>query len=232
MLAALGERYRALAPDIAGHGAAAARDPISLQSVLDDIAALTPSRFVLVGYSMGGRLALQAALALPERVQALLLIGASPGIDDAEERVARRAADERLAEEIERSSIEEFARRWATTTDVLGGQPPTVLEAAYEDRVRNTPAGLARALRALGTGSLPSLWDSLGSLRMPVTLVVGERDHKFRSIAEQMAARIDRAALVVVKGAGHAVHLERPDRVARILADAFPPRDSAPRRFK
>ena len=66
---------------------------------------------------------------------------------------------------------------------MLAGQPPDVAAAAHADRLRNTPAGLARALRGLGTGALPSLWDRLGELPMPVTLVVGERDEKFRAIA-------------------------------------------------
>src|SRR5438270_590457 len=83
-----------------------------------------------------------------------------------------------------------------------------VVVGVHADRLRNTPAGLAGALRGLGTGALPALWDRLGELAMPVTLVVGERDEKFRSIAEQMASGIAGAEVVVVAGAGHAVHLE------------------------
>ena len=111
VVAALAERYRALAPDIRGHGAAAGRGPVTLDGVLDDVAAAAPSRFTLVGYSMGGRIALHAALApaLAPRVERLLLIGASPGIADPAERAERRAADDRLADEVEQMSIEEFA---------------------------------------------------------------------------------------------------------------------------
>src|SRR5947209_2616898 len=111
----LGERYRALTPDIRGHGGAGAREPVTLDAVLADIAGLAPARFELAGYSMGGRLALHLALARPERVERLILIGASPGIADRAERDARRRADEELAEEIERSSIEAFAARWEAT---------------------------------------------------------------------------------------------------------------------
>jgi 2-succinyl-6-hydroxy-2,4-cyclohexadiene-1-carboxylate synthase len=218
VIAALGERYRALAPDIRGHGAASDSEPVTLAAAVDDVATLAPPRFTLAGYSMGGRLALHVALALQGQIESLVLIGASPGIADSVERAARRAADERLAAEIERSSIDAFAQRWSATTEVLAGQPPSVVAAANADRLRNTPAGLARALRGLGTGALPCVWDRLGSLRMPVTLVVGERDEKFRSIAEEMGGRIGGASLVVVPGAGHAVHLERPERVAAILA--------------
>src|SRR5436309_3091100 len=92
VVAALGERYRALAPDIRGHGSASARSPVSLEAVLDDLAALAPARFTLVGYSMGGRLALHAALALGARIDRLVLISSSPGLADPGERATRRAA--------------------------------------------------------------------------------------------------------------------------------------------
>lgn len=216
VVAALGERYSALAPDIRGHGSASGAQPVTLETVIADVARLAPQPVTLAGYSMGGRIALHAALALRGSVARLVLIGASPGIADARERDERRRADERLADEIERSSIEAFARRWAETP-VLGGQSPAVAAAAYADRLRSTPAGLAHALRGLGTGALPSLWDRLGELTVPVTLVVGERDQKFRTIAEEMAARIGRARIEVVPGAGHAAHLEAPDAVAKII---------------
>jgi 2-succinyl-6-hydroxy-2,4-cyclohexadiene-1-carboxylate synthase len=217
----LGERYRAIAPDLRGHGAASSREPVTLEAALGDIDSLAPERFALVGYSMGGRLALHFALAHPDRVERLVLIGASPGIADQGEREARLRADEELAEEIERSSIEEFAARWEATP-LLAGQPESVLRAAREDRLRNEPAALARALRGLGTAALPSLWDRLGELTMPTVLVVGERDAKFRAVAAEMAGQIPGATAEVVPGAGHAVHLEAPRRVAEILADGRP----------
>jgi 2-succinyl-6-hydroxy-2,4-cyclohexadiene-1-carboxylate synthase len=97
VIGALGERYRALAPDIRGHGSATEARPVTLAAVIGDVAALAPERFTLVGYSQGGRIAVHAALALPDRVERMVLIGASPGIADATERAARRAADEALA---------------------------------------------------------------------------------------------------------------------------------------
>jgi 2-succinyl-6-hydroxy-2,4-cyclohexadiene-1-carboxylate synthase len=213
----LGERYRAIAPDIRGHGSASEREPVTLAAVLDDIGAATPERFTLAGYSMGGRLALQFAVAYPQRVHRLVLIGASPGIADPVERRQRRLEDERLADELERSSIEEFAARWEQTP-VLAGQPAHILAAVRADRLRSAPAGLARALRGLGTGALPSLWERLGEVRMSVVLVVGEHDDKFRGIAAEMAEAIPSAEVVVVRGVGHAVHLEAPRRVAEIVA--------------
>ncbi len=213
VIAALGESYTAIAPDIRGHGAASDLEPVTLEAVIGDVAETGGEAFTLAGYSMGGRIALHVALALRDRVERLVLIGASPGIADPAERTARRQADERLADEIESSTIEAFARRWAQNT-VLAGQPEWI----HEDRLRNKPSGLARALRELGTGALPSLWGRLGELQIPVELVVGERDQKFRQIAQEMGAAIPDAQVMVVPGAGHAVHLEAPEAVAEAIA--------------
>ena len=217
IVAALGERYRALAPDLRGHGTASDADPVTLEAVIDDLVRSAPPRYGLVGYSMGGRVALHLALADPGRVERLVLIGSSPGIANEREREQRRADDEGLAEEIERMGIEEFALRWAQAP-VLAGLSEDAAARAHSDRLRNKPSGLARALRGLGTGALPSLWDRLGELEMPVTLVAGERDTKFRQIAEEMALAISEAEVIVLSGAGHAVHLEAPERVAEMIA--------------
>jgi 2-succinyl-6-hydroxy-2,4-cyclohexadiene-1-carboxylate synthase len=221
VMAALPERYRPLAPDIRGHGAASGVRPVSLPGVIADVSAAATKPFVLVGYSMGGRLALHVALALPARVRRLVLIGASPGLADPAARLERCAADERLADEVEAMTITGFAERWARTP-VLAGQPPAVLAAAHADRLRNTPGGLAAALRGLGTGALPSLWERLGKLEVPVDLVVGGRDEKFRAIAGEMAHGLPAARVHVVPGVGHAVHLEAPAAVAEVIAAARP----------
>ncbi|MBS1871519.1 MAG: 2-succinyl-6-hydroxy-2,4-cyclohexadiene-1-carboxylate synthase [Actinobacteria bacterium] len=216
-IAALGERYRALAPDIRGHGSAAGARPADFAAVHADVLALAPARFALAGYSMGGRIALSLALAAPGRVSRLTLIGASPGLADAAERRARRAADDALAERIEQQGIEAFARAWAALP-LFSDQPPAVAQAADAMRLAQSPQGLAAALRGLGSGAMEPLWERLPELAIPVTLIVGERDAKFRAIAERMAAALPDAALHVVPAAGHAVQLERPDAVAALLA--------------
>jgi len=216
VIARVGQRYRAIAPDIRGHGSASDSRPVTLAAVLADVAALAPERFTLCGYSMGGRIALHVALALPERVQRLVTIGASPGIAQRSERDARRAADEALAARLETTTIEAFAAEWARTP-VLADLPPQLAAAAHEDRLRSTPAGLARALRGLGTGALPSLWERLGELSMPVLLLAGERDLKFLGVASEMASLIPDATAVAVRGAGHAAHLEAPEFVGDLL---------------
>ena len=207
VIRALEGRYRALAPDL-GVGA--------WEAELDRLDALAPGACVLAGYSMGGRLALAFALRRPERVRRLVLVSASPGLADAGERAARRAADEALAARIEAIGAEAFAREWAAQP-LFAGQPGAVAALAHEDRLRRSAASLAGQLRGLGTGVMPPLWDRLGELSMPVTLVSGERDPKFRAIAERMIARLRAASHVVVPGAGHAVALEDPGAVAAAL---------------
>jgi 2-succinyl-6-hydroxy-2,4-cyclohexadiene-1-carboxylate synthase len=174
---------------------------------------------VLAGYSMGGRVALHAALARPQLVQRLVLVGASPGLASERERAERRAADEALADRIEEIGVEAFAAEWAALP-LWEGQSERVRAAANADRLRNTAGGLAAALRGLGTGTLPSLWERLPELACPVTLLAGERDAKFRAIADRMAERLPQAEVVAVSGAGHAAQLERPDLVAAALARA------------
>jgi 2-succinyl-6-hydroxy-2,4-cyclohexadiene-1-carboxylate synthase len=218
-IAALDGRYtRTVAPDLPGHGQLTERRPVSLAATLAYLAALVDVPHVLGGYSMGGRIALHAALARPRLVERLVLAGASPGLAEEAERAQRRAADEALADRIEAIGVEAFAAEWGGQ-ELFAGQPERVAAAAHADRLRNTAHGLAAALGGLGTGVMPPLWDRLAELAMPVTLVVGERDAKFRAIAGRMAPAIPSCRVVVVDGAGHAVQLEQPEVVAAAIRD-------------
>ena len=217
VVAALGERYLALAPDLRGHGAAAHARPIGFAECVADVARAAPApRFTLGGYSLGARLALQVALAHPQRIQRLVLVSGTAGIADPVEREARRREDDELAARIEAEPIEAFAQRWGRNP-LFKGQSREVAAAAHADRLRNRPAGLAAALRGIGAGTMEPLWARLGELRMPVALVVGERDGRYRKLAERMAAALPAAELVVVPAVGHAVHLEAPRIVAATL---------------
>jgi 2-succinyl-6-hydroxy-2,4-cyclohexadiene-1-carboxylate synthase len=212
----LGARYRAVAPDLPGHGEFAWRRPATFTTSDAYLRALTDAPFTMAGYSMGGRVALHAALAIGARVRRLVLVGASPGLADAAEREQRRAADVALAGRIEAIGVEAFVSEWALQP-LFAGMPRGLALQVDTDRRRNTAAGLAAALRGLGTGEMPPLWDRLGELAMPVDLVVGERDEKFRAIAERMAERIPAARVHVVAAAGHAAHLEQPGALAELL---------------
>jgi 2-succinyl-6-hydroxy-2,4-cyclohexadiene-1-carboxylate synthase len=214
---ALAARYRSIAPDLPGHGGFAERRPATFAACDAYLRALGGDRFTLVGYSMGGRIALHAALSLGRRVERLVLIGASPGIADPRERADRARSDAALADRIEAIGLEAFVREWEAQP-LFDGMPRGIAERAHADRMRNTAPGLAAALRGLGAGVMPPLWGRLGELAMPVELVVGERDEKFRAIADRMAVALPRAQVRVIAGAGHAVHLEAPDAVAEVVA--------------
>jgi 2-succinyl-6-hydroxy-2,4-cyclohexadiene-1-carboxylate synthase len=213
---ALAGRYRSATPDLPGHGDFAERRPASFTACDAYLRALTDGPFTLVGYSMGGRIALHAALSLGPRVRRLVLVGASPGIADPAERAARAASDAALADRIGGIGIDAFVREWGAQP-LFDGIPRGVADVIDADRRRNTAAGLAAALRGLGTGVMPSLWDRLGELAMPVDLVVGERDEKFGAIAARMAEQMPDARVHVVAGAGHVAHLEVPDTLVELL---------------
>ena len=136
------QRYTALAQDIRGHGAAAGLRPITFADCVADVLEAAPGAFELCGYSMGGRLALHVALAAPERVRRLVLVSGTAGIGDGGLRRARREADEALAADIERGTIEAFAERWLSQP-LFAGDPPAVAERARAEIGHNELAGLA-----------------------------------------------------------------------------------------
>ncbi len=214
-----GERYRPLAPDIRGHGAAGARRPIDFAACAGDVAGLVAGRFALAGYSQGARLALHVALADPARVSRLVLVSGTAGIDDARQRARRRAADAELAAWIDAAgrTMGEVADRWGAQP-LFATQSAQVAAAARADRLANEPAGIAAALRGIGTGAMAPLWGRLGALAMPVTVLAGELDAKFVALGRRLVDELAQGELVVVPGAGHALALEAPAAVAAAIS--------------
>jgi 2-succinyl-6-hydroxy-2,4-cyclohexadiene-1-carboxylate synthase len=210
------ERYTALAPDLRGHGGARDARPVSFAACVDDVLGAAPARFVLCGYSMGGRIALHVALAAPDRVERLVLVATTAGIDDEAARAARRDDDERLAAFADAASIEQFADRWAAQP-IFAGTPPDAARIWHEDLARNDPRALAAALRGIGTGAMEPLWDRLGELAMPATVLVGARDAKFVALGERLAAALPAGELVLVPGAGHGLPREAPQAIVAAL---------------
>jgi 2-succinyl-6-hydroxy-2,4-cyclohexadiene-1-carboxylate synthase len=173
-----------------------------------------------VGYSLGGRLCLHLALARPDLVQRLVVLGAHPGIEDAAERAARRAADEALAQSIERGGVDAFLERWLAQPLFAGLSEPGERQADTEV--------LTACLRRLGTGTQEPLWERLAELSMPVLVLAGERDEKYVDVGRRTAAAVgDNARFEIVPGAGHAAHLERPDAF-RSLVESTPFLDPGP----
>jgi 2-succinyl-6-hydroxy-2,4-cyclohexadiene-1-carboxylate synthase len=211
------ERYRPLALDLPGHGDQADTPrPITFDVCVASVLDRAPERFVLAGYSMGGRIALHVALAAPERIERLVLIGVTAGIEDEQERARRRASDGGLADDLERGSFEQFIERWRAQP-LFAGEPADVSALARADQRRNRPDALAAVLRGVGTGEMRPLWDRLGELEMPVTVVVGDRDVKFQEAGRRMVELIPRAELRVVPGAHH-LPLENPQAVAEAVS--------------
>lgn len=226
LVATLGRDRRVLVPDLPGHGdTEIAGAPCTLARTADLVrtllAALGVTRAAVLGYSMGGRLALQLTLSSAAVVERLVLVSASAGLPSETERSARRRQDEDLAQFIEERPMAEFVERWEglplfATERVLSD---AVRAARRQQRLRARPAGLAASLRSMGTGAQAWLGSRLGELSMPVLVMAGALDQKFAGIARELAPGVPNGALAVVDGAGHAVHLEQPASVAALTRE-------------
>lgn len=215
--------FTTIAVDLLGHGASDAptdAERYRMERCVGDLVALLDrlsiDRTAVLGYSMGGRVALHLALSAsggPERLWALVLESASPGIEDASERKERRRSDEALAKRIEREGLEDFVDYWEAQPlfATQSRLPAAVREALRRQRLRNNPQGLANSLRGVGAGRQAPVLDGLGELRVPVLLIAGALDEKYCDLARRMAAALPCARNVIVPDAGHAVHLEQPE---------------------
>ena len=214
----LAGQFSIVAVDLPGHGASDAPDSARCRmeqcvaDLLDLLDRLEISRAALFGYSMGGRVALNLALAVPERVRALILESASPGIADPDERLARCRNDDALAAMIEREGIEAFVDYWERLPLFASQErlPSSVRSKLRAQRLSSNPAGLANSLRGAGAGMQEPLWGRLSDIRQPTLLITGELDRKPCELGRLMEERMPAAHLVVVPNAGHAVHLEQP----------------------
>lgn len=223
----LARHRRVITVDLPGHGRTVMPHDLrrfTMQAIATDLSSLLHEldcpETALLGYSMGGRLALHLALHAPDRFTTLILESASPGLKTMAGRAARAAADEQLALDIETAGIASFVDRWERLP--LFDTQRTRLTAAEHDRLRRgrlstDPSGLANSLRGMGTGVQPSLWPQLGETAMPVLLIAGEEDAKFAAIAGEMANEMPSATLALVPDAGHTVHLEQKQAYLKLL---------------
>lgn len=223
-LALLGMRMIAI--DMLGHGQSSMPEQperYTMQHCQADILAtleelgVLPGEAILLGYSMGGRIALYTAFS--HFFRALILESASPGLEDAAEREQRRQSDAALAESIERDGVAAFIERWERLP-LFTSQSNLAIEtkqALHRQRLTNQTHGLANSLRGVGTGEQPALYAQLPSLAIPVLLIAGQLDTKFCTIGRQMERLLPCAALSIVPGAGHTVHLEQPALYAQLV---------------
>ncbi|NEO28745.1 MAG: 2-succinyl-6-hydroxy-2,4-cyclohexadiene-1-carboxylate synthase, partial [Kamptonema sp. SIO4C4] len=162
----------------------------------------------LVGYSMGGRIALYLALHFPQYFPKVILESASPGLATAAEREKRRNRDEQLAQQLETIPFADFLTRWYNNPLFASLKPHPQFSSMYQRRLNNSPSHLAYSLRYCGTGVQPSLWDKLSQLSQPLLLLVGEQDQKFLGINQKISQHCPTAQLQVIKNCGHNIHLE------------------------
>ncbi len=204
------------APDLPGHGAAVGLPAAAytMGGAADRLLAGLDGPVDLVGYSMGGRLALHLAVTRPHAVRRLVLVSASPGLRSEPDRAARRALDAARAAEVA-ADFSAFADRWYRLP--LFDLPEPLRRRLTDDRVaHNDPAELGRSLAGMGTGAQPSHWDALVGISAPALAVAGARDPKFVRLAHAMA-EAGTVEASVVPDAAHLLPLERPDALASLL---------------
>jgi 2-succinyl-6-hydroxy-2,4-cyclohexadiene-1-carboxylate synthase len=222
----LADRFTIFMVDLPGHGQTSVPDDVNCYTFAAASDGL--ARFIktvvkrpahVLGYSMGGRLALYLGIEHPDIVRSLVLESASPGLEGEDGRAARVASDEALAERIEREGVPVFVEEWEKLPLWASQRtlPPATRERLHLQRLHNSRRGLALSLRGMGAGAQPSLWPQLKDLRCPTRLIAGGLDAKFVAINQRMAKSIAGSHLTIVPDAGHAVHLEQPQMFSEIV---------------
>lgn len=224
----LADKRRTVSMDLPGHGKTGAPQDVryfgfehTIDAVVHTLTQLHFDRVHIVGYSMGGRIGLGLAIRHPSVVASLALIGASAGLSNPVERAARRRADDQLAADLLENGMEWFVDHWMSSPLFASQRRlgPDTLSKARSQRLSNNPEGLAGSLRGAGSGAQPSYWHKLAEVTSPTLLLVGDEDPKFRSVALRMGAALPYSKMVVVPTAGHAAHLENPDRLSFIIRE-------------
>jgi 2-succinyl-6-hydroxy-2,4-cyclohexadiene-1-carboxylate synthase len=225
VIAKMRDGRRWIMPDIRGHGDTRTDRgaPVTMEACAADLAllwdALGIERTHVVGYSMGGRLALHVAVRLTDRVRSIVTVSAHAGLDETA-REGRRQGDEALAERIERFGIEPFVNYWAAQPMFAGLERRGAAFAARlrAERLSNDPQGLAASLRGMGAGAMEPLWDDLQQLDMPCTFVAGADDAPYVNYARRLSESVSGSHLEIVPRCGHSVAMERPAAMAKVLS--------------
>jgi 2-succinyl-6-hydroxy-2,4-cyclohexadiene-1-carboxylate synthase len=222
----LERHFRLLLVDLPGHGGTPLPETAMTLRELgmalgEFVRSIAGGAVMMCGYSMGGRVALHTAIFSPQSISALILIGASPGIEDVRERKERQASDQALAEKILANGVEWFADYWGSLP-LFASQKmlPADMQAELRaSRLACDPQGLAYCLKNFGAGEQEFLGRKLHRLSCPVLLMAGALDEKFSRLSHYMAAAIGTAAVRVVEipDAGHAAHIENPQAVVRAI---------------
>jgi 2-succinyl-6-hydroxy-2,4-cyclohexadiene-1-carboxylate synthase len=217
------DSYRTIRVDLIGHGKSDSPSDVtrySMADAVDDLMALLHhldiERTALLGYSLGGRVALHLAAEAPELLWALVIESASPGIEDLGARDARAAGDEQLALSIERDGVEAFVERWQSQS-LFASQSrlaADVLEWQKRQRLDNSARGLANSLRGMGAGAQEYLLPRMAAIDVPALFIAGDLDEHYAKLAARMASEVPAADCRIIEGAGHTTHLEQPEAFA------------------
>lgn len=220
------DKYNCLALDIIGHGKSDAPGSsmhYSIDSIMSQIKYvkdhLTQNKIFLLGYSMGGRIALTYASMYPEDVKGLILEASSAGIKNDEERQKRYEEDLKLAEFIETHTMEEFIEMWHDQ-EIFNTQrrfSNDKLKKIKKKKASGSKTGYANILKGFSTGIMPPVHDKLKKIPLKVLLITGELDTKFTGINARLAKRFFKAKHKIVRNSGHNTHLEEPKRFIEIV---------------
>ncbi|WP_369902071.1 2-succinyl-6-hydroxy-2,4-cyclohexadiene-1-carboxylate synthase [Bacillus manliponensis] len=218
--------FQVITVDIIGHGKTESPEDMEhyeIETVASHIIALLDHLQIeethVLGYSMGGRLALTMACIHSNRITSLTLENCTAGLQSEDERKERREKDEELARKIEEHGIQSFVEKWESIPLFASQKrlPEKQQNRIREERLRNNSLGLANSLRGMGTGAQPSWWEELKKLTIPVLLLNGEWDEKFFHILKKMENEFQNAEFVKIDGAGHAIHVEQPEKFDTIV---------------
>jgi 2-succinyl-6-hydroxy-2,4-cyclohexadiene-1-carboxylate synthase len=228
VISLLSKNYCCLAVDLPGHGKTQvtgdetcynmSNTARGLIALLDE---LETDKCYLLGYSMGGRLALYMTLHFPERFEKVVLESASPGLQTEKDRSHRRQADFELSQKLENSKIEEFLLEWYDRPLFQSLKNSPKFDRLRESRLENNPIELAKSLRNMGTGNQPSLWEKIAENQIPILLLAGEYDDKFKTINTEMANLCVSASLRIVSNAGHNIHFENAEKFTAIVKEFY-----------
>ncbi|WP_264738847.1 2-succinyl-6-hydroxy-2,4-cyclohexadiene-1-carboxylate synthase [Cytobacillus firmus] len=221
------DHSKTIALDIIGHGESGSPPDIGHYQIEESAAVINSllekmgiGKIDVLGYSMGGRLALTFAVKYPEKVRMLILESASPGLRAEKERHDRRIQDAKLSKRIRQEGINNFIEYWEDIPLFQSQKslPEKIRTRIRSQRLANSIDGLANSLNGMGTGAQPSWWDALVQLEMPVLLITGELDQKFCKIAEEMSKILPSVQWKSIEDAGHAIHVEKPELFGTIVS--------------
>jgi 2-succinyl-6-hydroxy-2,4-cyclohexadiene-1-carboxylate synthase len=222
------DHFKIIAVDLIGHGLSdspADDRRYTMEHTIQDLNFILDQLGIkkthVLGYSMGGRVAIAFAGHFPQKIISLILESTSPGLPTEEERSARRMQDEALADEIEQKGLVAFVQKWENLPLFATQKklPQSIQNKIRKQRLSQSPQGLANSLRGMGTGHQPSYWSKLHSFHFPVLVLAGDEDPKYCQIAHKMAEVLPQSQVKIIPGAGHTIHLEKSQLFAKVVLD-------------